>query len=106
MAISHLTLLAGIMKGMKFDQGATSSMNVHATFGISTRDQEATQVYRATRCIVRQSTSFILNIEYKNYSHATTSATSYCSQRHDANTTSHQTHCHHTRHHNATIWHG
>ncbi|KAG1862305.1 hypothetical protein F4604DRAFT_1657854 [Suillus subluteus] len=60
----HLTLLAGIMKGMKFDQGATSSMNVHATFGISTRDQEATQVYRATRCIVRQSTSFILNIEY------------------------------------------
>ncbi|KAG2110340.1 uncharacterized protein F5147DRAFT_772592 [Suillus discolor] len=50
----HLTLLAGIMKGMKFDQGATSSMNVHATFGVSTRDQEATQVYRATRCIVRQ----------------------------------------------------
>lgn len=51
----HLTLLAGIMKGMKFDQGATSSMDVHATFGVSTRDQEATQVYRATRCIVRQS---------------------------------------------------
>ncbi|KIK33428.1 hypothetical protein CY34DRAFT_49613, partial [Suillus luteus UH-Slu-Lm8-n1] len=50
----HLTLLAGIMKGMKFDQGATSSMDVHATFGVSTRDQEATQVYRATRCIVRQ----------------------------------------------------
>ncbi|KAG2088548.1 uncharacterized protein F5147DRAFT_780942 [Suillus discolor] len=50
----HLTLLAGIMKGMKFDQGATSSMNinVHATFGVSTRDQEVTQVYRATICIL------------------------------------------------------
>ncbi|KAG1852721.1 hypothetical protein F4604DRAFT_1933597 [Suillus subluteus] len=32
----HLTQLAGIMKGMKFDQGATSSMDVHATFGVST----------------------------------------------------------------------
>ncbi|KAG1841105.1 hypothetical protein DFJ58DRAFT_732557 [Suillus subalutaceus] len=50
----HLTLLAGIMKGMKFDQGAMSSMDVHATFGVSTRDQEATQVYHATRCIVWQ----------------------------------------------------
>ncbi|KAG2121525.1 hypothetical protein BD769DRAFT_1390092 [Suillus cothurnatus] len=60
----HLTLLAGIMKGMKFDQGATSSINVHATFGVSTRDQEATQVYRATRCIVQQSTSIVLIIEF------------------------------------------
>ncbi|KAG2137941.1 hypothetical protein DEU56DRAFT_736613 [Suillus clintonianus] len=53
----HLTLLAGIMKGMKFDQAATSSMDVHAAFGVSTRDQEVTQVYRATRCIVRQGMS-------------------------------------------------
>ncbi|KAG2127173.1 uncharacterized protein EDB93DRAFT_1270945, partial [Suillus bovinus] len=40
----HLTLLAGIMKGMRYDQGATNSMDVHTTFGVSTRDQGATYI--------------------------------------------------------------
>lgn len=53
----HLTLLAGLMKGMRYDQGATNSMDVHTTFGVSTRDQGATYVQRAKQCIMRQSTN-------------------------------------------------
>lgn len=45
------------MKGMRYDQGATNSMDVHTTFGVSTRDQGATYVQRAKQCIMRQSTN-------------------------------------------------
>ncbi|KAG2346777.1 hypothetical protein BDR05DRAFT_997176 [Suillus weaverae] len=50
----HLTLLAGLMKGMRYDQGATKSMDVHTAFGVSTRDQGATYIQRAKQCIMRQ----------------------------------------------------
>ncbi|KAG2045256.1 hypothetical protein BDR03DRAFT_930234 [Suillus americanus] len=51
----HLTLLAGLMKGMRYDQGATNSMDVHTTIGVSTRDQGATYIQCAKQCIMQQS---------------------------------------------------
>ncbi|KAG1887408.1 uncharacterized protein F5891DRAFT_967475 [Suillus fuscotomentosus] len=60
----HLTLLAGLMKGMRYDQGATNSMDVHTTFGVSTRDQGATYIQRAKQCIMRQSTNLYCNSKH------------------------------------------
>ncbi|KAG1801282.1 uncharacterized protein BJ212DRAFT_1286563, partial [Suillus subaureus] len=51
----HLTLLTGLMKGMRFDQGAMMSINKHTSFGIATHDHEATHIHRAMRCVSRQS---------------------------------------------------
>ncbi|KAF9232988.1 hypothetical protein BU15DRAFT_66970 [Melanogaster broomeanus] len=50
----NLTLLAGIMKGMKYDQAAMVSIDTHSTFGIMTRDTDATHAFRAARAVSRK----------------------------------------------------
>ncbi|KAF8833796.1 hypothetical protein BDN67DRAFT_998876 [Paxillus ammoniavirescens] len=50
----NLTLLAGIMKGMKYDQAAMVSIDTHSAFGINTRDSEATHAFRAARAVSRK----------------------------------------------------
>ncbi|KAG6374217.1 hypothetical protein JVT61DRAFT_4875 [Boletus reticuloceps] len=53
----NLTLLAGIMKGSKYDQTAMVSIDVHSAFGINTRDAEATHAFRAARAVSRKGSS-------------------------------------------------
>ncbi|KAG0704065.1 hypothetical protein DFH29DRAFT_997951 [Suillus ampliporus] len=47
----NLTLLAGIMRGYQYDVRAMSSIDLHITHGINTRDREATHVHRAKRAV-------------------------------------------------------
>ncbi|KAG1727710.1 hypothetical protein EDB19DRAFT_1857471 [Suillus lakei] len=49
----NLTLLAGIMRGYQYDVRAMSSIDLHITHGINTRDREATHVHRAQRAVGR-----------------------------------------------------
>jgi len=50
----NLTLLAGIMKGMVYDQAAMVSIDTNNAFGINTRDTEATEAFRAARSVSRK----------------------------------------------------
>lgn len=56
----NLTLLGGMMHSRDFDDRAARSMDIHASLGISTHDQNATHTHRATRSIVRQGMSHII----------------------------------------------
>ena len=47
----NLTLLAGIMKGMVYDQAAMVSIDTNSAFGINTRDTEATEAFQAARSV-------------------------------------------------------
>ena len=50
----NLTLLAGIMKGMVYDQAAMVSIDMNSAFGINSRDVEATEAFRAARSVSRK----------------------------------------------------
>ncbi|KIJ21161.1 hypothetical protein PAXINDRAFT_6931 [Paxillus involutus ATCC 200175] len=50
----NLTLLAGIMRGYQYDLHAMSSIDLHITYGITSRDSASTHLHRA-KCAVSQS---------------------------------------------------
>ena len=51
-----LTLLAGVMRGQQYDKRMISSINLHISQGINSRDTIATHTFRATRSISRTGT--------------------------------------------------
>jgi hypothetical protein len=48
-----LTLLAGIMRGQQRDMQMLSSINLHVSHGINTRDTVSTHTFRATHTVNR-----------------------------------------------------
>ena len=65
----NLTLLAGIMKGMKYDQTVMASIDTHSTFGINTHDAQATHAFQAART-VSQKGSLFTGISHTPYKHS------------------------------------
>ena len=51
-----LTLLAGVMRGQQHDTRMISSINLHVSQGVNSRDTIATHTFRATRSISRTGT--------------------------------------------------
>ncbi|KAF9231054.1 hypothetical protein BU15DRAFT_29339, partial [Melanogaster broomeanus] len=49
----HLTLLGGVMRGQDYDERAASSIDIHQTYGINTRDRGSTHTRRASRAVSR-----------------------------------------------------
>ncbi|KAF8974325.1 hypothetical protein BDZ97DRAFT_11979 [Flammula alnicola] len=49
----NLTILGGVMRGWQYDRRAFSSLNLHASQGIYTRDQASTHFYRFERSVGR-----------------------------------------------------
>ena len=74
----NLTLLAGIMKGMKYDQTAMVSIDTHSAFGINTRDVQATHAFRAARAVSRKGS---LSVSLTPYDHSDIHSQSRCASK-------------------------
>lgn len=57
----NLTLLGGVMHGQDYDERVSSSIHIQSRYGIQTRDQISTHLYRTSRTVTRLGKHIFVN---------------------------------------------